>query len=124
MLLLVFPQSLSSAVERLSPVFRHLPCALELLAARFFHSSNAGTIGRLCGFVLLSQFNLCWAHTETSLTDQDRLVTFPLHTDYAQSGEQRDQSIRKLISSGSPTVNLISSAACESVKKLKAQFIF
>jgi hypothetical protein len=69
MLQLVFPQSLSSAVERLPPVFHHLPCALELLAAHFLHSSNTGTIGRLCGFVLLSQLNLCWAHADILFTD-------------------------------------------------------
>lgn len=58
----MFTESLSSAVERLPPMFHHLPCALKLLAAHFLHSSNAGAVGRLGGFVLLSQLNLYWAH--------------------------------------------------------------
>ena len=73
MLLLVFPENLTSALKRRPPMFQQSPCALELLATHFLHSGNGGTIGRLCGGVLLCQLDLYWAQSVILLTDLDDL---------------------------------------------------
>jgi hypothetical protein len=51
--MLVLAENLTSVYERDSPIFHESPSAPERLATRFLHSRNAGTIGQLCGRVLI-----------------------------------------------------------------------
>jgi hypothetical protein len=51
-------ENLTSAPKRGAPLFQEPPCALELFAPNFLHSSLDGAIGRSCNCVQLGQPDL------------------------------------------------------------------
>jgi hypothetical protein len=63
-LFLMLLEDLTSALQRSPTLFQDSPCALELFAPYFLHSSEGGTIGQICGCVLPGQSDLYCAHFE------------------------------------------------------------
>jgi hypothetical protein len=57
-LFLMLLENLTSAPKRGAPLFQEPPCALELFAPNFLHSSLDGAIGRSCNCVQLGQPDL------------------------------------------------------------------